>query len=238
MTQAGLARFNEPNFHPGTQTFGLKVGKVVGFNYQDHTIDVILSDGSPYQHIPLLEMWAGTDYGDTWNPQYDVTDAGLAVHPGESGSAAQTARDAYAVISFFEGVDSLPICLGFFYPEISQMMFGMQRLTRHVGDSFAAVTFNGTHYLAFDKDGTAISLNQGDPHPPIVHETDFDTLSRPKIGGYSITLITASGSKVNLDGISGDITIEGKADVSISASGTLALSGSPLTLDGLVGVYF
>lgn len=238
MTQAGLARFTEADYHPGTRTFGLKVGKVVGFNFQDHTIDVILNDGTPYQHIPLLEMWAGTDYGDQWSPQYAVADPGLAVHPGEGGSAAMTdTRDAFAIIGFFEGVDALPICFGFFYPEVSQMMFGMQRLTRHVGDSFAAVAVNGTHYLAFDKDGTAISFNLGDPEPPIVNQTDFDAKSRPKVGGYSITLITASGSRVNLDGTNGDITISGERDVTISARGTLALSGSPLTLDGLVGVY-
>ena len=239
MTQAGIQRFSNPDHHPGTQTFGLKAGKIVGFNYEDHTVDAILHDGSTYSHCPLLEMWAGTDYGDLWNPQFAVKGDTLAWNQGEDGTGDLTGRrDCLGVFAFFEGVDHLPICLGFYYDEVTQMMYGFQRLTRHVGDSYAPVAFNDTHYLAFDKDGTAICFDQGDPEPPVMTGTDYDKRSQPTNGGYNITLITASGSKVKLDGQTGDITIESKNDLAIVAARTLTIKGSPLVLDGLQGVYF
>jgi hypothetical protein len=253
MTQAALAPNSVPDNNPGRAVFGLRTGKVTGSDWRDHTIDVTMSDGTVYLHVNIIEMWGGTDYGDWWHPQY------LEQAPGDSSTAPRNVdsspgnfddttslptkrRDAYALLAFVEGYASLPVCIGFWYPEVSQMMFsGLQRLTRHVGDTFAAVSQDGTHYLAFNKDGTAISFNTGDPRPPIVRQTDYDKLSNPLIGGHNITLYVQSAeSKIELNGTDGTITIlaGGTGEIDITGSGPVTITGSPLTLNGLVGLYF
>ncbi len=247
MPQAGLARFNVPNHTPGSGSFGLRTGKVTGYNHEDHTIDVILDDDSPLTHVGLMETWAGTDYGDKWQPQFLAFDPSTALHDADDGSGNPTnKRDTYAVISFVQGFDGMPLCIGFFFPPVSQMMIGLQHLRRHVGDTFTAVGLNGTHYLAFNKDGSSISFNNGDPEPPDVFLTDYDKLSVPTGGLHSITLLLAGGSKVHLDGLTGaveihssfDMTILSEQDMGITARAGLNIAGNPLTLSGLQGIYF
>lgn len=261
MTQSSLAPLSIPDLNPGRAVFGLRAGKVVGSDWRDHSVDVMMSDGTVYTHIQIIEMWGGTDYGDWWHPQYipDAT-APNGQSPTNDDSAPGTTddttylptlkRDSYALLAFIEGYASIPVCLGFWYPEVSQMMFsGLQRLTRHVGDTFSAVSQDGTHYLAFNKDGTAISFNTGDPRPPIMKQTDYDKLSNPAIGGHNISLyVQTTESKVELDGTTGtiviqtlsagDINITSQGEVNITGSGAVTISGSPLTLNGLQGIYF
>ena len=261
MPQNGLQPFAVPDYTPGKAHFNLRIGKVIGTDWRDHTIDVMMNDGAVYTHIPIIEMWAGTDYGDWWHPQHtnqqpnsDLSPA-LTVDgsPGNLDDATYLAterRDAYALIAFIEGYSIIPVCLGFIYQEVTQMMFdGLQRLTRHVGDTFSAVTLDGNHYISFDKTGSAISFNNGFYEAPQVQLSDFDKLSRPQKGGYNITLyVAATKSRVQLNGTSGDIlaetvnggviTITSQGTIDITGGGAVTISGSPLTLNGLAGIYF
>jgi hypothetical protein len=221
----------------------------------------MMDDGSFLAHVSIVEMWGGTDYGEWSHPQYipqspespEAPTENFDNVPGLLDDASflpSLRRDTYALIAFVEGHASIPICLGFYYPEVSQMMFdGLQRLTRHVGDTFSAVSNVGNHYISFDKDGSAISFNNGFFKPPIVQQTDFDVLSAPRKGAYNITLyVAATQSRVHLDGTTGDIicetitggaiTINSHTDITISGQGTVAISGNPLTLSGLQGIYF
>lgn len=253
MTQAALAHLSVPDPNPGRASFGLRAGKVVGADYRDHTIDVMMPDGTVYIHVRIAHSWGGTDYGE-WtmaqfledqpnSPNTPYKDSVSDPNATDDSTYTPTLkRDCYALLAFVEGYASIPICLGYWYPEVSQMMFsGLQRLTRHVGDTFSAVSTDGTHYLAFNKDGTAISFNTGDPRPPIVKQTDYFKLSNPVIGGHNISLyVQSTESKIELDGTTGTITIVagGTGEIDITGSGPVTISGSPLTLNGLQGLYF
>jgi len=246
MPQSGLLPFGQQDEIPGRAIFGLRTGRVIGAHWEDHTVDILATDNSTYMHVPIISGWAGLDYGEWSRPQLaEETTDGLTA--GEAFSIAPTGkRDSYALFAFVEGFGVMPIVLGFFYPEVSQMMFsGLQRLTRHVGDTFTAIGSDGVNYLAFNKDGSAISFNVGDPRPPIVTLTDYDQRSEPEGRPHNITLYLANGSKVELDGATGDILIQSESgaridilssgDMSVSADGALDLSGNPLTLSGLSG---
>lgn len=238
MPQLGLNRFNVFEKTPGQAMFGLKTGRVIAVHWQNHTIDVQLSDGSVLEMVHLVEMSAGTDYGQLFAPQLPEDTQNVLEKYGPFPFAP---RETFAIIAFVEGFSVLPVCLGFFYPDTSQMMFGnLQYLARYVGDTFAAVSAdNGTNWLAFTKDGTGISLNSNDYFPaPDVYENDFDKLSRPGGGIRSITLYLATGSRVHLDGTTSNIYIESETEMDITSKGAMEISGNPLTLSGLTGIYF
>lgn len=242
-----LARFRQADTQPGQAFFGLRTGKVVGVDPRDHSVDVAFDDGSIILHVPLLEMWAGTDYGDRWLPQF------LPVEPGDALTVGGDAvpwegqrRDTRALVAFVEGHVGNPVVIGFFYPEVSQMMHaGFQRITRYLGETFSGVGLNGEHYLAFDAAGGAISLNRGLFEGPNVTANDYDRRSRPG-GVFNITLYSAAGAKIDLDGTSGSITIHAEGHLLLDAEdhlliaspGPVDIAGSPLTLSGLAGIYF
>lgn len=235
--QKGLQRFNSFATNPGQGRFSLKTGRVVAYHWQNHTIDVQVSDGSMLAMVHILEPKAGFDYGELHVPMFPE---GVANMIDSYGPFPFGPRETFAVVAFVEGYEILPVCLGFYYPDESALMFGnLQYLARYVGDTFRAVDINGTHWVAFDATGTGISINSGDyAGVPDLYQTDWDGKSKPSGEVRSLTLYLASGSMVHLDGSNSNITIHSEAEIAMDGAGAVSISGNPLTLDGLVGIYF
>lgn len=241
MTSYATSPANEANWEPESHAFALRVGKVVAVNDDDHTVDVTLVQGGLVFKATVLEMWAGSDYGDIWSPQFTpdpgVPEMGI---PAEAWrQAPQERRDAYCLLAFANGRVNHPFVLGFFYPEISQMMIrGFQRLTRYVGDTFSAVSRDGDQWIAFDQSGGFVSFhNPGTARPPDLTQKDYDRRAFTRRRTMSFTVMLANGSHVSLDGTSGNVIIGGPEHVEIDATRNLGLYGGPITARGFEDLW-
>lgn len=232
---------NEEIWNPERKAFAVRVGKVVRVNPKDHSVDVVLSEGGMVFKAQILETWGGTNYGDKWLPQFTpdpgVPSTGL---PAESFRVApQQKQDAYCLVAFAAGRLNNAYVLGFFYPEVSQMMVdGFQRLTRYAGDTFSAVSAEGDHYLAFDQTGGFFAFHGPDGgRPPDLTQRDYDRrlfTSRPQ---KSFTLMTANGDVLSLDVASGVARLVGTRDLELEGTQQADLYGAPVVVRGAEDLY-
>jgi hypothetical protein len=114
---------------------GVKTGKVVGVHRDDHSIDVQFLDGSLARHVPVLSGWLGTTHGAVHltAPTYDEQEPARKTYPEATGTAVQpphneggAGRDQYACLMQLEGHGfgtSGYVCVGFFAPNVSEMLF-------------------------------------------------------------------------------------------------------------------
>lgn len=223
MPQSGLSQQNKPAWDADKEMFGLRTGRVIAVNWQDHTVDLAVSGGATFAHVPIASRFAGTDYGDLWQPQIDPT----------------TGRACHAIIAFLNGMAISPMVIGFFYPEVSQMMLdGFQRITRYAGDTFTAVSLDGDIWLAFNPDGSYVGFHNDNPAPPIVHGVDYDKLSNPATGKpHSFTAVLRDGTSFHMDGPTGNVTCIAGQHLHQEAKGQLDLVGRVITLTGLPAIY-
>jgi len=118
----------------------LKLGKVIGVDQGQKTVDVSMMDGSgTYYKVTVLAPAASTASGISHLPQMHLPD------PDRDEPAAFSKRDIYAIIGFVDGVGTMPVVLGFKYPELNQMSFSNkagfenQQLERHEGDQYQRI---------------------------------------------------------------------------------------------------
>lgn len=150
----------------------VKIGKVVGMHQADHSVDVAFLSGGLASWVPVMSGWAATAAGIAHlttpsinqtiptAPTYNQGELGLPIEPIVPGPfdcshVAQPINDVYAVCMQFEGhqeASSRYICLGFIYPQVTEMMFpqaGLEEnfrnlwLFRHESDMQWTVDNNG-----------------------------------------------------------------------------------------------
>lgn len=221
MAQSGLARSNRPAWDAERESFGIQVAEVIATDWRDHTVDLRTPSGAVLAHVPIATPWAGSDYGDLSRPQYDPT------------------RQTHALVAFVKGLAISPVVIGFFYPEVSQMMLdGLQKVTRHVGDTFQAVSMEGDIWLAFTADGSHVGFHYDNPAPPAIHGTDYDQTASPATGKQpSFSAILANGSGVHIDGPTGNVIHLAAQHLHQEAKGQLDLLGKVVTISGLPALY-
>ncbi len=236
MPQQGLASATKPAWDAHREAFGIQVARVVASNWQDHTVDLVTPNGAALGHVPIATPWAGTDYGDLSRPQFLQRDnadlVGLAARPDPT-------RDCHALVAFVKGLAITPIVIGFFYPVVSQMMLdGLQKITRHVGDTFQAVSMDGDIWLAFNSDGSYVGFHDNNPSPPIMHGVDYDRTSDPAVGRqHSFTAVLRDGTSFHMDGPTGNITHVAGQHLHQEAKQQLDLLGRVVTISGLPALY-
>lgn len=232
-TQTGLAALLSAKWDPDKTAFQLRVGSVVGANWEDHSVDVAWPNGGGRTHVPILEMWAGSDYGDLWQPLHDPIDPNAA-----QGAANPNGRETLALIAFINGSTASPICLGFFYPEVSAMMHDhFQRLTRHAGDTYSGVAQDGSHYLAFDAFGSFLGFHSSvSGFPPNVQGSDYDKRADPKQGKMAFTMRLGNGSTLHMNPETGDVIHHAARHQRVEGADHLDLIGGTTTIEGLTGL--
>ena len=108
----------------------LRLGKVVAIHPESHTIDVlILSNRMRLVDVPVLAAGASVNTG--------LNDLPIPTPSDDLWAPVSLDRDVYAVIAML-----MPrgVCLGFLYPEVSQMMFEAgRRVQRHGSDVYTSV---------------------------------------------------------------------------------------------------
>jgi hypothetical protein len=232
MPQSGLGFANKPAWDAQFENFGIYVMKVIAVNWQDHTVDLLAENRAALMHVPIAMAWGGSDYGERHMPQLDpAIDPTLPFGDGN--------RETWAVVAFTRGSTLHPVVLGFVYPEVSQMMLeGYQKVIRHVGDTFQAVSLDGDIWLAFTPDGNHIGFHYDNPSPPVIHGTDYDRLANPATGKQpSFSAVLANGSTLHLDGQSGNVHHIASQHLHQEAKGQLDLLGRVVTIQGLPALY-
>lgn len=103
---------------------------------------------------------------DTSNEKVLAND-GLLPNPGIRPRVSTTFKEvddgfnAYAVISFLGGKVANPVCIGFLYPETSEMMFFEQhKIDRHHSDIYNLIDSDGNFEQVFP-DGTFLRVGEG-----------------------------------------------------------------------------
>lgn len=112
----------------------VKQAKVIGVHRDDHTIDVAFLDGATARRVPVLSGWLGSTHGivGMTAPTYDKGTLAKKTYPAAANmeqaptNGSAVGRDQYAAVMQMEGIGlgaSGFVCVGFFAPQVSEMLF-------------------------------------------------------------------------------------------------------------------
>lgn len=208
----------------------LRFGIVVEAHPQDHSVDVIMTDDfSRMAGVQVLSYNGGPDVGtaDLFCP---------AVKSGDDkwSMARRTALDLKAAIIFG---GSMPVVVGFLYPQIGQMTFpdANRRVQRHSSDVYSTVDSSGNMEVAFPN-GTFFRVGTSPDHEDLTGK-DFDkkwAIKKNTSAATHVRLVVGNAGAVKADihiAPNGDLTgtFQGKGD--ITTVGDLTITAPHVTVN-------
>lgn len=119
----------------------LSKGIVVAVHPEDHSVDVVLSDGRRLTGVQVT-----TPNGSTRSGTFD-----MPAVPDKGGDkwdiSKPTGQDQIALVGW---VDGIPVAVGYLFPQISQMTFAdpKMRVTRHQSDVITMVDGDGNMQMS------------------------------------------------------------------------------------------
>jgi len=133
-----------PNKSPKNWQDSIRLGKVIASDPEAKTVDITMVNGSGvHYNVPVLTSFASSSSGlshlpKPHNPKTEDED-------GYDTPVGYDKRDIYAIIGFVEGIGTIPVVLGFMYPDENQLSFPdsvgtNQKLDRHEGDRYHRIT--------------------------------------------------------------------------------------------------
>lgn len=239
----------------------LYLGKVIDVYPERNIIDVILMNGGFVREVQVLTN-SGTsrsglvdlvkvDYSDDaefipTSSQDTINDLGVTDTTGERPRVVSSDREvtggynAYAIIAFLQGQMQNPICIGFIYPETSEMMFFEQHyIDRHDSDVYTFIDGKGNFEKVFP-DGTYLRVGEGTDREDLVRKDvnekwttkadDPATQDAPK----SLHIEHTSGTKltINPDG-SVDVLVTDNSNVVVQGNKSVTIEGdNSATIEG------
>lgn len=233
---------------------GLRLARVVGASPSGHAVDLVfLDDLSRVPQVQVLTGAGSTNTGIAGLVEPDIPEDTDRWEGYESGT-----RDIIAVVGFYR---TIPIVLGFLYPQVSQMLFADRNryIHRHASDVYTTVDEHGNLEL-FHPSGTYLRIGATPEHEDLTGK-DFDGkwkieqntdaavhvhLSVANAGekvasididpGGNIAAETSGNAAITAEGnvevASGaDIKLTAGGDITIAASGSIAMSGTRIDLN-------
>lgn len=202
----------------------LRIAKVVKVLDKGRACDIVFVDnGAQASKVQVMSPDAATDCG--------VSGLITPTEPDEPYGAKTTEeRIVYAAVGFVAG--NLPVILGFFYPQVSQMMFDRPnfRIYRHPSDVY--VTFNDAGDVeVFHPSGTYLRIGEDPAHEDLEGQ-DFDqkfaiTRNTDKEVHVKLQVRNGGEDKASLHILpTGDVQLTTVADVTATVGGDVALSVS------------
>lgn len=140
--QKGFER--NPNRSPKNWQDSLRLGKVLAAYPESKTVDITMVNGSGVHYkVPVLCPFASSASGTSYLPA--PHNPKLKTEEGFDIPKAYDKRDVYAIIGFVEGIGTMPVVLGFKFPEVNQLSFpesagANQKMERHEGDRYHRIT--------------------------------------------------------------------------------------------------
>jgi len=185
----------------------LELGRVTAVHPESHSIDVtLINDGRNLSGVRVLSPTASGNTGLNDLPQCSVDSSADKPFDAPIGI-----REMFAAVAFFSG---LPICVGFMFPNVSQLLFPDPNLKvdRHASDVYETIDGAG-NYEFFHPSGTYIRIGETSAHKDLTG-TDFDAR-------WKIENNTARAPHVHIEVKNGGAT---KAVINIDPSGNITES--------------
>ncbi|MHB1418303.1 MAG: hypothetical protein ACYCX4_01760, partial [Bacillota bacterium] len=160
--QKALGGQPKPYEEPYRNANYISLGKVIAIKPENYAVDVALLAGGILRNVQVIAPSAGTKAG--YNYLTNIQNTRKQDSPGgvlDSPLGSQKG-DTYAVIAFLQGNMTLPICLGFLYPEVTQMLFSEKglKIDRHENGIYELLDKDGNHETVYP-DGSYIKVGNG-----------------------------------------------------------------------------
>lgn len=164
----------------------LRLAKVAYVYPEAQTMDVIFLDTGDYcKGVQLMSHYGGTDFGFTSGlprPHTEGWDQNKDTQPGR--------RDIVCVIA---AINSRPICLGFLYPQVTQMAFKKEddpdrMIERHPSDHYRTID-SKANFEQYHPGGAWFRMGEGIQHEDLTGK-DFDGRWRLQHNGGTDPSIT------------------------------------------------
>ncbi len=213
----------------------VRLARVTGVNPEGQKLEVIFLDTGDYgRDVQVLSPYAGTDFGFTSGipaPEEEGHDPNM--EPNEPGK-----RHIIAAVASVQGVH---LCLGFMFPQITQMAFPKSThpnrlIERHTSDFYRTVSDKGDMDMVHPG-GAFMRIGSGTEFESLC-KCDYDkqfVIKHNKSSNPSITLSTSEGgvggAKVTLHA-NGDIVVTAAGKVTVTAEGDIAMkSGGTISME-------
>lgn len=232
----------------------LTMARVIATKPEHYSVDVVTMRGAIMRDVQVVSMNAGSRNGHTYIPSVTNPDASKElgnpfdngrnmVIAGPSADRAADARTTYAILAFLGGNLHNPVCLGFVYPNESEMLFkeaGLD-LDRHESDIYTMRSADGAYEIHFP-DGSYIRVGDGTAAKTLVNlDTEKPWAPKTSDAAKSVFLHHKSGTEftiepsgkvviVEVDDKTEDIT--GDSDLTVGGDKTEDVTG---TSDETVG---
>lgn len=202
----------------------IDLARVAAVHPEDNSIDVVvIRTGARLAGVQVLAWTASSNTGAADLPAPAVPDSG-----DKWDMRMATARDMIAAIAP-TGSGGPPICLGFLFPQVCQMLFKDGRAVhRHASDWYTSVDASG-NFEASHPSGTFFRVGESADHEDL---TGKDTDGNWKIAhntGRQVhaRLVIANGGAVKADlhiDPTGNVSVTHQGNLAVSTSGTAAIS--------------
>ena len=187
------------------------IGQVVAVYPEGQSIDVLLSDdGTRLSNVQVMVPSGSTDSGLA-----DLPDPGLPPDDTRWAFASKPDRVLRAVIAFYR---QQPICIGFLFPQVTQMTFKRKdfRVDRHVSDVYTTIDEHGNTEFSHPS-GVYLRIATSTAHEDLTGQ-DFDKK-------WAITKNTGSAVHVHLAALGG-------MSLDIDPTGHVVLTAPSITING------
>lgn len=205
----------------------VRLARVTGVSPEGQKLEVIFLDTGDFgRDVQVVSPYAGTDFGFTGG----IPEPEVEGHDPNMEENDPTKRHIIAVVACVQGLN---LCLGFVFPQITQMAFTKEHdknrlIERHTSDFYRTVSDRGDMDLKHPS-GTYVRVGKGQI-PDDLSGRDFDKvwkIKRNTGGAATITLHTA-GSQITLhpNGLieieaDGSIVMTAARDITMKAGGTI-----------------
>lgn len=190
----------------------LRWGRVAAIHPEDYALDLVMTDnGEQISGVQVLSPWASTSSGKA-----------MLIEPskasnGNAWDLTQTKpTDVLAGVAYF---GTMPVVIGFRYPQICQMLFrDLQRMIdRHPSDFYTSID-SQANFEAYHPSGTYFRVGSSPAHEDLTGK-DVD-------GNWKIAKNTASAPWVNLTvanagSVVANIQVDPQGNINVQANGNL-----------------
>jgi hypothetical protein len=187
----------------------LELGRVTAVHPESHSVDVTLvNDRRRLSGVRVLSPTASGNTGF-----YDLPQCSVDASVGRPAAEPIGEREMFAAIAFFSGI---PICVGFMFPNTSQLLFSdrNRKIERHASDVYQTIDGDGNYEFCHPS-GTYLRIGETSAHEDLTGK-DFD-------GRWAITKNTGRAPHVHLEVRNGGATV---AVIDIDPSGNVSESNA------------
>lgn len=201
-----------------------KKGIVVGVHPEDHSVDILLSDGRR-----LTGVQVQTPNGSTRSGVFDMP--ATPAKKNKWDVSKETGQDQIAIVSF---VDEMPVVTGFLFPQISQMTFndGKRKISRHQSDVMHSIDGDGNVQIQHPS-GTYIRMGETVGLDDLEKKNTDKNLKidRNKTRKVNIHIGLAGGAGSVTITPDGSVTFTLAKGFTVNAGGEVNIKGTKIVLD-------